>query len=135
VLDELHSWLTRRLDHHLIEPNSRLGQAIGYLLRHWTPLTLFVRQPGAPLDNSLCERALKKAILHRKNALFFKTTNGAHVGDLFMSLIHTCELEGMNPFAYLTALQPHADAMAANPAAWLPWNYQDALAAAAAGTA
>ena len=43
-----------------------------------------------------CERALKRAVLHRKNALFYKTLNGAEVGDLFMSLIHTCELNGAN---------------------------------------
>jgi hypothetical protein len=54
--------------------------------------TLFLRQAGAPWDNNICERALKKAILHRKNSLFYKTLNGAHVGDLCMSLIYTCEL-------------------------------------------
>jgi hypothetical protein len=129
ILDDLHRWLNAQLDDHLVEPNSGLGQAIRYLLTHWTRLTLFLRQAGAPLDNSVCERALKKAILHRKNALFFKTPNGAHVGDLFMSLIHTCELEGVNPFAYLTALQRHADDLAAKPAAWLPWNYHEALPA------
>jgi transposase len=133
LLDDLHAWMTAQLADHLVEPNSSLGQAIRYFLKHWTPLTLFLRQPAAPLDNSLCERALKRAILHRKNALFFKTPNGAHVGDLFMSLIHTCELEAVNPFQYLTALQRHADALAANPTAWLPWNYQDALATEAAG--
>jgi len=74
---------------------------------------------------------LKKAILHRKNVLFYKTPNGAHVADLFMSLIHTCALEGVNPFQYLTALQRHADALATNPPAWLPWTYPDGLAAAA----
>jgi len=132
VLNDLHAWLTAQLADHLVEPNSNLGQAITYLLNHWVPLTLFLRQAGAPLDNNLCERALKKAILHRKNALFYKTPNGAHVGDLFMSLIHTCELEGVNPFQYLTALQRHADALGLNPTAWLPWNYQDALAAAPA---
>jgi len=131
VLEDLHRWLNAQLDDHLVEPNSGLGQAIRYLLTHWTRLTLFLRQVGAPLDNSACERALKKAILHRKNALFFKTPNGAHVGDLFMSLIHTCELEGVNPFAYLTALQRHADDLAAKPAAWLPWNYHEALPAGA----
>ena len=110
-----------------VEPNSSLGQAIAYLLKHWTKLTLFLRRPGAPLDNNICERALKKAILHRKNALFFKTLNGAHVGDLFMSLIHTCELEGVNPFDYLTALQRHADDLATMPAAWTPWNYRERL--------
>jgi transposase len=62
------------------------------MLKHWEKLTLFLRHPGPPLDNNICERALKKAILHRKNALFYKTVNGAHVGDVFMSLIYTCEL-------------------------------------------
>ena len=84
--------------------------------------------PGAPLDNNVCERALKKAILHRKNAYFFKTQNGARVGDLFMSLIHTCELNGANPFHYLTELQKHAREMAAAPGQWMPWNYLHALA-------
>ncbi len=133
LLDDLHVWLNAQLADHLVQPNSSLGQAITYLLNHWTPLTLFLRQPGAPLDNNICERALKKAILHRKNALFYKTPNGAHVGDLFMSLIHTCELEGANPFQYLTALQRHADALPLNPTAWLPWNYQDTLAVTASG--
>ena len=55
------------------------------------------------------ERALKKAILHRKNSLFYKTRKGARMGDLFMSLIHTCELNGVNPFDYLTELQRHAE--------------------------
>lgn len=54
---------------------------------------------------NLVERALKKAILHRKNSLFYKPLNGADVGDLYMSLIHTCELNGVNPFEYLTELQ------------------------------
>jgi transposase len=127
-MDQLHAWLTTQIDDRVVEPNSSLGHAIAYLLNHWIPLTLFLRQPDAPIDNNICERALKKAILHRKNALFYKTPNGAHVGDLFMSLIHTCELEGANPFDYLAALQRHADALAANPTAWLPWNYQDTVA-------
>lgn len=132
VMEELLAWLKRQFAERLVEPNSGLGAAINYLLKHWEKLTLFLRVAGAPLDNNLCERALKKAIMHRKNSLFYKTQNGADVGDLYMSLIHTCELNGVNPFAYLTELQRHADAVAANPAAWLPWNYREQLAAAAA---
>ena len=128
VMAQLEAWLKAQLDEHRVEPNSGLGKAIRYFLRHWTELTLFLRQPGAPLDNTLTERTLKKAILHRKNALFFRTTNGAHVGDLFMSLIHTCELAGVNAFDYLTRLQQHADAMRENPSAWMPWNYRETLA-------
>jgi transposase len=123
---ELHDWLTRQLEEKRAEPNSALGGAIAYMLRHWEELTLFLRQPGAPLDNNVCERALKKAILHRKNALFYKTRNGARVGDLFMSLIYTCQLNGANPFDYLTELQRHAEALADDPQLWMPWNYRSA---------
>jgi hypothetical protein len=128
TMRELHDWLTRQLEEKRTEPNSGLGDAIRYMLRHWDELTLFLRQAGAPLDNNVCERALKKAILHRKNALFYKTRNGAHVGDLFMSLIYTCQLNQANPFDYLTELQRHAEAIAADPSRWMPWNYSDALA-------
>lgn len=124
---QLHAWLKRQLDDKLTEPNSALGGAIRYMLSHWEQLTLFLRQAGAPLDNNVCERALKKAILHRKNALFYKTQNGARVGDLFMSLIYTCQLNEANPFDYLTQLQRHTDQLAASPELWLPWNYRAAL--------
>jgi transposase len=132
VMEELHGWLTRQFDERLVEPNSALGQAIRYLRKHWEKLTLFLRKAGAPLDNNICERALKKAVLHRKAAMFYKTDNGAHVGDIYMSLIHTCQLNGANPFDYLTELQRHADELAANPRDWMPWNYRQTLAASVA---
>jgi transposase len=128
VMDKLHAWLEAQLAERRTEPNSGLGQAIGYLLRHWKPLTLFLRQAGAPLDNNIVERSLKRAVLHRKNALFYRTLNGAQVGDLFMSLIHTCQLCGANSFDYLIELQRHAQELAACPAQWMPWNYRETLA-------
>jgi len=128
VMDALHAWLELQLAERRAEPNSGLGQAIGYLLRHWVPLTLFLRQAGAPLDNNIVERALKRAVLHRKNALYYRSLNGAEVGDLFMSLIHTCQLCGANSFDYLIELQRHARELAARPSEWMPWNYRDTLA-------
>jgi transposase len=128
IMENLHAWLARQLDERRVEPNSGLGKAIAYLLRHWKKLTLFLRVPGAPLDNNVCERALKRAILHRKNALFYKTCRGAHVGDLFMSLICTCEFCGANAFDYLTELERHADEARLNPQHWTPWNYRQAIA-------
>jgi len=119
------------MEQHLVEPNSGLGEAIRYLRKHWEKLTLFLWQAGAPLDSNIVERALKKAIMNRKNAMFYKTRNGARVGDLFMSLIHTCEVCGGNPFDYLTELQRHAAEVKENPSAWMPWNYRESLQAAA----
>lgn len=123
VMTSLQKWMQVQLAQHLVEPNSGLGKAITYFLRHWKGLTAFLRQAGAPLDNNICERALKRAVLHRKNALFYRTLHGSEVGDLFMSLIHTCELAGVNPFDYLVELQQHANELRDNPSAWMPWNY------------
>jgi transposase len=128
LMKGLHEWMEAQLAEHKTEPNSGLGKAISYLLNHWLKLTLFLRQPGAPIDNNIVERALKKAILNRKNAFFYKTLNGAGVGDLFMSLIHTCELNGANPFHYLSELQRHSEELKRSPPEWMPWNYRETLA-------
>ena len=127
-MEELHRWLEAQFAEHRTEPNSGLGKAITYLLRHWRPLTLFLRQAGTPLDNNIVERALKRVVLHRKNALFYRTLNGAQVGDLFMSLIHTCQLCTVNSLHYLIELQRHAQNLAARPAEWMPWNCCETLA-------
>jgi hypothetical protein len=128
LMEKLHAWMTGQLEGKKVEPNSGLGQAITYTLKHWKKLTLFLSVPGAPLDNNICEIALKKAIIHRKNSLFFKTENGAQVGDIVMSLVYTCQLEGVDPFDYLNELQRHAEELAANPQDWMPWNYRATLA-------
>jgi transposase len=128
VLDAFYNWLNDQFEQKWVEPNSSLGKAINYVLTHWDPLTRFLHVPGVPLDNNICERALKKAILHRRNSLFYKTSTGAQVGDMFMSLIHTCKLAGANPFDYLTQLQIYAEQVRCDPSGWLPWNYTKTVA-------
>ncbi len=132
TMDNLEVWMRRQFDEKLIEPNSAMGEAINYLLKRWDSLTLFLRKAGAPLDNNLCERALKKAILHRKNSMFYRSRSGALVGDVYMSLIYTCELNGANAFDYLNQLQLNASEVAEHPADWMPWNYRDNLPTAPA---
>jgi len=124
TMTRLHSWLKRQFDDKLVEPNSALGKAISYMLNHWEKLTRFLQEPGAPLDNNICERALKRAIVHRKNSLFYKTRRGARVGDMYMSLIYTCEMCQTSPFDYLTALHRQAERVAEAPHDWMPWNYK-----------
>jgi len=129
IMDDLHQWMSQRLEQKLVEPNSGLGQAFHYMFRHWDPLTLFLRQAGAPLDNNICERALKMAILHRKNSLGYRTQKGARLGDLFMSLIQTCRLCAANPLDYLNAIHRHAKDALEHPTRWMPWNYDRNLPA------
>jgi transposase len=128
VMIDLEAWLDEQIKEKKVEPNSSLGEAIDFMQRHWEKLTRFLHVPGAPLDNNIVERALKKAILHRKNAYFYKTENGARVGDMFMTFIHTAELNGVDPFFYLVALQRYAKEVAENPTEWMPWNYKDTMA-------
>ncbi len=127
VMARLRAWFQELEDEKRVEPNSGLGKAIAYATRRWDRLTLFLRVAGAPLDNNACEQILKRAILHRKNSLFYKTTNGARVGDLFMSLITTARLAKVDAFKYLTAVLTHRDRVAAAPDDWLPWTWEQTL--------
>jgi len=133
VMDQLQQWMQAQLDQKKVEPNSGLGDAFNYMLKRWETLTRFLSVPGAPLDNNITERGLKMAILHRKNSLSYKTLAGARVGDIHMSLIHTCELNGINPFDYLMALEQHAERVTKAPSDWFPWNYRQTLIAASNG--
>jgi len=127
VMDKLRARMIAEFAEKRVEPNSGLGHAMNYLLKRWEKFTLFLRVAGAPLDNNICERALKMSIRHRRNSLFYKSQHGANVGDVYMTLIHTAELHRQNPFDYLTALQRHARAVAERPTDWLPWNYRETL--------
>jgi len=127
VMDELKLWCKEQLDEKKVEPNSGLGKALLYLQNHWEALTLFLKEPEAPLDNNICERALKMSITHRKNSMFYRTLQGARTGDLFMSFIHTCQLGQINAFDYLTQLQKNLKEAVCAPHKWLPWNYKDNL--------
>ena len=127
LMQGLDRWMREQIEQKRVEPNSTLGGSIAYMRKRWDRLTLFLRKAGAPLDNNICERALKKAILNRRNALFYKTENGARVGDLFMSLIHTAELAGKNALDYLTALLQHSAQVQRSPGQWLPWTHRATL--------
>jgi hypothetical protein len=123
LMDDLKGWLDQQITDHLVEPNSALGKAIGYMRTHWPTLTQFLVIPGAPLDNNLAERVLKLFIRQRNNSLFYKNPHSAYIASVLTSLIATCLYAGVNAVEYLVALQEHRSAVWADPAAWLPWAY------------
>lgn len=128
IMEKLHEWMNEQIDGKNVEPNSVLGKAISYMLKHWSALTLFLTVAGAPLDNNLCEQILKRVVLNRKNAMFYKNEHGAYVGDMFMSIIHTCYLMKINPMDYLIKLQEYESHLRDEPEKWMPWNYIDTIA-------
>ncbi len=123
VMQRLREWIDEQFSECHVEPNSSLGKALAYMVKHWEGLTKFLVVAGAPLDNNVCERALKLAVLQRKNALFYKTERGAATGDMLMSVIETCRLNGVNVWEYLLAVVKNERAVGRDPAAWLPRVY------------
>jgi transposase len=127
VFTTLKTWLEQQTAERLVEPNSSLGKAMAYMLGHWATLTQCLKEPGAPLDNNVAERALKLAIRQRKNSLFYATEHSAYIASILTSVIATCVQAGVNALEYLVAVQEHRHQVFANPGAWLPWNYEAAL--------
>jgi transposase len=123
VMTKIKSYCQELIDKKQVEPNSSLGKAIQYLNSHWEGLTLFLRMPGVPISNNDDERLIKRPVLNRKNAYFFKNEAGAKIADILMSVIETCVLNKINPYNYLITLQENIDRVWKEPRLWLPWNY------------
>ena len=99
VMDDFKGWLVAEQGRH--PPRGPMGDAISYALGNWDALTLFLTDPHLPIDNNASERALRVAALGRKNFLFVGTDEaGENLAGLY-SLIGTCEMNGVNPVAYL----------------------------------
>jgi transposase len=123
VMEEMKSYCQSLLEKRQVEPNSSLGKAIRYLCNHWEGLTLFLRIPNVPISNNDDERLMKRAVLNRKNAYFFKSEQGARIADSLLSVIETCVLNQVNPYNYLVSIQKNVSQVFKNPHLWLPWNY------------
>ena len=126
-MNRLYSWFGQQFNEKKIEPNSSLRSAINYMKKRWSELIKFTKVAGAPLDNNICEQALKKAILLRKNSLFYKTSRGSQVGDIFISLIQTCEMNKINSYEFLKAVLDHKAEVLAFPQNWTPFNFRENL--------
>jgi transposase len=127
IMQELNKWMDTQFEERKVEPNSSLGGAINYMKKHWTALTGFLKLEDAPLDNNVVERALKHAILNRKNAYFFRSELGARIGDIHISILATCAENKVHPFDYYVALLKNKQAVRLAPEKWLPWNYKSNL--------
>jgi transposase len=127
VMIRLKKWGQTELAEKRVEPNGPLAKAIRYLLKHFPALTLFTRKSGVPIANSACEQALKTPIAIRKMAYFYRTTEGAHVASVLLTLIQTVQYAEKSVFDYLTAVQKYAKDVREHPELWFPWNFNERL--------
>jgi len=127
VMETMKNYCNDLIGKKEVEPNSSMGKAIAYMNNHWEGLTLFLKVPGVPLTNNATERLLKRSVLNRKNAYFYRTESGARIGDILMSTIETCVLNEVNPWKYLIAIQEHQAKVQKDPELWVPWKYEKEL--------
>lgn len=99
ILKRLYRWLKQTQEHTL--PKSPIRLAINYTLNHWRALMNYCRDGFLNIDNNTAERAIKTVVIGRKNYLFAGSHDGAKNAAILYSLIETCKLIGINPFAYL----------------------------------
>jgi transposase len=127
AMHRLKDYCNSLIEEKKVEPNSSFGKAINYLNNHWEAFTLFLRIPGVPLTNNDSERLIKRAVLNRKNAYFFRNETGAKIADILMSIMETCILNNVNPQNFLIAMQEYQEDVRRNPTLWVPWIYEKRL--------
>jgi hypothetical protein len=99
VLDAFRVWLD--VEQLVVLPKSPIGDAIGYARNQWTALTRFLEDGRLRLDNNAAELQLRREAVGRKNWLFAGSDDGAEWNAIVVSLIASCELHGIEPWAYL----------------------------------
>ena len=102
ILRRIEAMLLTHL--HAVVPNSLLGKALHYLSSQWPKLIRYVENGAWPIDNNLCENAIRPFVVGRRNWLFSDTVGGAHASANLYSLIETCKANGIDPYAYLVRL-------------------------------
>jgi hypothetical protein len=102
VLEQIEALALQHL--HGVLPGSLLGKALHYLTAQWPKLVRYVDDGRYPIDNNVCENAIRPFVVGRRNWLFADTVAGAHASANLYSLLQTCVANRIDGYRYLTAL-------------------------------
>ncbi|MCA9448930.1 MAG: IS66 family transposase [Candidatus Omnitrophica bacterium] len=98
ILDKFKSWLEEQSGRVL--PKSPMGEAIGYALNQWESLVVYTQDGALHPDNNFAERAMRHVVVGRLNWKFAGSDSGGARAAIIFSLVATCKLHGIDPFAY-----------------------------------
>ncbi|CUH40871.1 Transposase [Jannaschia seosinensis] len=126
LVDEFFTWLAAQAAR--ISRKSELGEALAYMLRRQDGFRLFLDDGRVDMDSNLVENAIRSPAMNRRNALFAGHDDGGRSWARFASLIGTCKMNGVEPYAYLRDLftklaNGHLDK---DIDALMPWAYAEA---------
>ena len=123
LMDDFGTWL--KIQRSRISAKSRLGEKLSYIAKYMEGQKVFLSDGTVEMDSNIVERTIRPIALNRKNALFAGHDEGGRNWARIASLIETCKLNNVEPYAYLKAT---LEAIAAgHPAAriddLMPWNF------------
>jgi hypothetical protein len=123
LIARIDGWLT----HHRARTSAKspLGEALAYIAKYRDGLGRFLTDGRVEIDSNTVERTIRPIALNRKNALFAGHDAGAENWAVIASLIETCKMNGVDPYAWLSAtltaiVQRHKQSQIDD---LLPWNY------------
>jgi transposase len=102
LVDDFFDWLAAQAAR--ISRKSDLGKALAYMLRRHAGFRLFLEDGHVDMDSNLVENAIRSPAMNRRNALFAGHDEGGRNWARFASLIGTCKMNGVDPYAYLRDL-------------------------------
>jgi transposase len=100
ILQELEHWIKEQIN--LVPPKGPMGKALAYSLSLWPRLCAYVQDGRYLIDNNRIENTIRPLAIGRKNYLFAGSDRAARHAALMYSLLGTCKLHGVEPFAYLS---------------------------------
>ena len=127
ILEKFKAWIDELLPG--TPPNSALGKALGYAHRQWPKLVRHLDHPEIPVDNNYSEQQIKHFATGRKAWLFSYDAGSAQASANLFSLVMTCRVNDVEPYAYLNHLFEHLPAASTveHVEALLPWNLKAML--------
>lgn len=102
LVDEFFTWLTAQAAR--VSRKSDLGEAMAYMLKRQAGFRLFLDDGRVDIDSNLVENAIRSPAMNRRNALFAGHDEGGRNWARFASLIGTCKMNRVEPYAYLRDL-------------------------------
>ena len=125
LMDDFEVWL--KTNRARVSGKSRLGEKLSYIAKYWDGLQVFLSDGTVEIDSNTVERKIRPIALNRKNALFAGHDEGGHNWAKIASIIETCKLNKVEPYAYLKAtLEAIADGHPASRIEELmPWNFEN----------
>jgi transposase len=127
ILEKFKTWVDELLPG--TPPNSALGKALGYATRQWPKLVRHLDHPEIAVDNNYIEQQIKHYATGRKAWLFSYDAGSAQASANLFSLVMTCRVNQVEPYAYLNYLFEHLPAVSTveHVEALLPWNLKPML--------